>query len=56
MAVELKILALGALLLFVYIFTATGATFADSAVVHGGDHPLWVGVDAWSGEAHVEPR
>ena len=40
-----------------YIFTPMGAAFADSVVVRGGgDHPLWVGVDAWSGEAHVEAR
>lgn len=39
-----------------YIFNPTGAVFADTVVVRGGDRPLWVGVDAWSGEAHVEQR
>jgi Tfp pilus assembly protein FimT len=39
-----------------YIFTPTGAAFADTVVIHGGDRPLWVGVDAWSGVARVEPR
>ena len=39
-----------------YIFNPTGATFADTVIVRGGDKPLWVGVDAWSGEAHVEAR
>lgn len=39
-----------------YIFNPSGAAFADTVVVRGGDRPLWVGVDAWSGVAHVEPR
>lgn len=39
-----------------FIFTSTGAAFADSAQVHGGDHPMWVGVDPWSGVARAEPR
>jgi len=40
-----------------YIFTPTGASFSDTVLVRGGgDRPLWVGVDAWSGEAHVEKR
>jgi prepilin-type N-terminal cleavage/methylation domain-containing protein len=39
-----------------FIFTSTGAAFADSADVHGGDRPMWVGVDPWSGVARAEPR
>ena len=39
-----------------YIFSPTGATFADTVIVRGGTRPLWVGVDAWSGVAYVQPR
>jgi prepilin-type N-terminal cleavage/methylation domain-containing protein len=39
-----------------YIFSPTGATFADTVIVRGGGRPVWVGVDAWSGVAYVEPR
>jgi Tfp pilus assembly protein FimT len=39
-----------------YIFSPTGATFADTVIVRGADRSLWVGVDAWSGVAYVEPR
>jgi prepilin-type N-terminal cleavage/methylation domain-containing protein len=39
-----------------YIFNPTGATFGDTVIVRGGEKPLWVGVDAWSGEAYVQAR
>ncbi len=39
-----------------YVFNPTGATFADTVIVRGGEKPLWVGVDAWSGEAYVQAR
>jgi prepilin-type N-terminal cleavage/methylation domain-containing protein len=39
-----------------YIFNPTGATFADTVIVRGGEKPLWVGVDAWSGEAYAQAR
>jgi len=32
-----------------YIFQPTGAAFADTVVVRGGDRPLTVRVDPWSG-------
>ncbi|MEP6493510.1 MAG: prepilin-type N-terminal cleavage/methylation domain-containing protein [bacterium] len=37
-----------------YIFRPTGATFADTVVVHGGDRPLIVRVDPWSGVARAD--
>lgn len=37
-----------------YIFRPTGASFADTVVVHGGDRPLIVRVDPWSGVARAD--
>jgi prepilin-type N-terminal cleavage/methylation domain-containing protein len=37
-----------------FVFTPTGATFADSVIVRGGVVPMVVHVDAWSGVAHVD--
>jgi hypothetical protein len=39
-----------------YIFRPTGAAFADSVVVHGGEVPLIVRVDPWSGVARADTR
>lgn len=39
-----------------YIFRPSGAAFADSVVVHGGETPLVVRVDPWSGVARVDQR
>ena len=39
-----------------YIFQPTGAAFADTVVVHGGDVPLVVRVDPWSGVARADSR
>jgi Tfp pilus assembly protein FimT len=39
-----------------YIFRPTGAAFADTVVVHGGETPLVVRVDPWSGVAHADQR
>lgn len=39
-----------------YVFQPSGAAFADTVLVHGGDKPLWVGVDGWSGVASAQPR
>lgn len=39
-----------------YIFRPTGAAFADSVVVHGGEVPLVVRVDTWSGVARADSR
>lgn len=39
-----------------YVFQPSGAAFADTVVVRGGDRPLWVGVDAWSGVASAQAR
>ena len=39
-----------------YIFRSTGAAFADSVVVHGGEVPLIVRVDPWSGVARADTR
>lgn len=36
-----------------YVFRPTGAAFADTVVVHGGDVPLVVRVDPWSGVARA---
>lgn len=38
----------------VYIFRSTGAAFADSVVVRGGDVPLVVRVDQWTGVARAD--
>ncbi len=39
-----------------YVFRSTGAAFADTAVIRGGDVPLIVRVDAWSGIARADSR
>jgi prepilin-type N-terminal cleavage/methylation domain-containing protein len=39
-----------------YVFRPTGAAFADTVVVHGGDVPLVVRVDPWSGVARADSR
>jgi prepilin-type N-terminal cleavage/methylation domain-containing protein len=39
-----------------YVFRATGVAFADTVIVRGGDVPLWVGVDGFSGRARAEAR
>jgi prepilin-type N-terminal cleavage/methylation domain-containing protein len=37
-----------------FVFTPNGATFADSVIVRGGQVPLIVRVDPWSGVAHAD--
>lgn len=37
-----------------YVFQPTGAAFADTVAVHGGDRPLVVKVDPWSGVARAD--
>ena len=39
-----------------YVFRPTGAAFADTVVVHGGDVPLVIRVDPWSGVARADSR
>jgi prepilin-type N-terminal cleavage/methylation domain-containing protein len=39
-----------------FIFRPTGAAFADTVVVRGGDVPWVVRVDAWSGVARADSR
>ena len=39
-----------------YVFQPTGAAYADSVVVRGGDLPLVVRVDPWSGVARADSR
>jgi Tfp pilus assembly protein FimT len=39
-----------------YVFRPTGAAFADTVIVHGGDVPLVVRVDPWSGVARADSR
>ena len=39
-----------------YVFRPTGAAFADTVVVRGGDVPLVVRVDPWSGVARADSR
>jgi prepilin-type N-terminal cleavage/methylation domain-containing protein len=39
-----------------FVFKSTGAAFADSVVVNGGDKPLVVRVDPWSGVASADAR
>jgi hypothetical protein len=39
-----------------YIFRPTGAAFADTVMVRGGDVPLIVRVDPWSGVARADSR
>jgi hypothetical protein len=38
------------------VFRPTGAAFADTVIVHGGDVPLVVRVDPWSGVARADSR
>ena len=40
----------------VYVFQPTGAGMSDSVIVRGGERPLVVIVDPWSGVARAEPR
>jgi hypothetical protein len=37
-----------------YIFRPTGVAFADTVIVRGGDRPLTVRVDPWSGVARAD--
>jgi prepilin-type N-terminal cleavage/methylation domain-containing protein len=39
-----------------FVFAPTGLAFADTAVVHGGQVPLIVRVDPWSGVARADSR
>jgi prepilin-type N-terminal cleavage/methylation domain-containing protein len=39
-----------------YVFRPTGAVFADTVVVRGGQVPLVVRVDPWSGVARADSR
>lgn len=39
-----------------YVFRPTGAAFADTVVVRGGQVPLVVRVDPWSGIARADSR
>ena len=39
-----------------YVFRSTGAAFADTVVVNGGEIPLVVRVDPWSGVARADSR
>ena len=39
-----------------FVFEPTGAAFADSAVINGGQIPLIVRVDPWSGVARADSR
>jgi hypothetical protein len=39
-----------------FIFRPTGATIADTAVLNGGDVPLIIRVDPWSGVARADSR
>jgi prepilin-type N-terminal cleavage/methylation domain-containing protein len=39
-----------------YVFRSTGAAFADTVVVRGGQVPLVVRVDPWSGVARADSR
>lgn len=39
-----------------YVFLPTGAAFADTAIVRGGNVPWIVRVDAWSGVARADSR
>jgi len=40
----------------VYVFRPSGASFADTLVVHGGETPLVVRVDPWTGVARADSR
>jgi prepilin-type N-terminal cleavage/methylation domain-containing protein len=37
-----------------FVFQRTGASFADTVVVHGADRPMVVRVDPWSGVARAD--
>ncbi|MFI5244161.1 MAG: Tfp pilus assembly protein FimT/FimU [Gemmatimonadales bacterium] len=39
-----------------YIFRPTGAAFADTVLVRGGERAMLVSVDPWSGVAHADAR
>jgi Tfp pilus assembly protein FimT len=39
-----------------YVFRPSGAAFADTVVVNGGEIPLIVRVDPWSGVARADSR
>src|SRR5207244_1194099 len=39
-----------------YMFRPSGAAFADTVVVHGGETPLVIRVDPWSGVARADSR
>ncbi|HEV8445250.1 MAG TPA: prepilin-type N-terminal cleavage/methylation domain-containing protein [Gemmatimonadaceae bacterium] len=39
-----------------FVFEPTGAAFADTAVINGGQIPLIVRVDPWSGVARADSR
>ena len=39
-----------------YVFRPTGAAFADTVMVRGGDVPLVIRVDPWSGVARADSR
>jgi prepilin-type N-terminal cleavage/methylation domain-containing protein len=40
----------------VYVFRPSGASFADTLVVHGGQTPLVVRVDPWTGVARADSK
>lgn len=40
----------------VYVFRSSGAAYADSVTVRGGETPLIVRVDPWTGIAHADAR
>jgi hypothetical protein len=39
-----------------FVFEPTGAAFADTAVINGGQIPLILRVDPWSGVARADSR
>jgi prepilin-type N-terminal cleavage/methylation domain-containing protein len=40
----------------VYVFRPTGAAFADTVMIHGGETPLVVRVDPWTGVARADAK
>lgn len=40
----------------VYVFRSTGAAYADTVVIHGGETPLVVRVDPWTGVARADAK
>jgi prepilin-type N-terminal cleavage/methylation domain-containing protein len=40
----------------VYVFRPSGAAYADTLVVHGGETPLVVRVDPWTGVARADAK